>query len=129
MNIWTNGCFDIIHIGHIRLFEYAKSLGQILHVGIDSDRRIKTKKGLNRPINTENYRKELLCSIKYIDSVSLFDTDEELEDLIKIKNIDIIVVGSDYKNLNVIGSNIVKTVKFFDKIPDISTTKILNANK
>lgn len=128
MNIWTNGCFDVIHIGHIKLFEYAKSLGQSLHVGIDSDRRVKINKGNDRPVNSQNYRKELLSSIKYIDSVSIFDTDRELENLIKAKNIDIIVVGSDYINRNVIGSDLVKIVKFFDKIPNISTTKILNAN-
>ena len=68
-NIWTNGCFDIIHAGHIALFEYAKNLGDNLFVGIDSDERIKINKGLNRPINNVALRQKVLLSIKYIDRV------------------------------------------------------------
>lgn len=124
MNIWTNGCYDIIHAGHIRLFEYAKSLGNILYVGIDSDRRVKQLKGPNRPINNQNNRKLLLSSIKFIDSVDIFDSEYELESLLQKHSIDIIVVGDDYKNKNVVGSKLVKSVIFFPKIPNLSSSEL-----
>lgn len=125
-NIWTNGCFDILHIGHVSLFEYAKSLGDNLFVGLDSDNRVRALKGNNRPINNENYRKKLLESIKYIDKVFIFNSDDDLIKLLKKQNIDIIVIGNDYKNKNVLGSDLVKYVEFFNKIPLISTSNILN---
>lgn len=124
MNIWTNGCYDILHIGHIKLFEYAKSLGDNLYVGIDSDNRIKISKGPNRPINNQDQRKLMLSSIRFIDSVDIFDSDNELEALLKKYNIDIIVIGDDYKNRNVVGSSLVKSIIFFPKIPNISSSTI-----
>ena len=71
--IWVNGCFDILHRGHIELFKYAKSLGDHLVVGIDSDDRIRTSKGVNRPVNNLEDRIEMLRSIRYIDDVVWFD--------------------------------------------------------
>lgn len=124
MNIWTNGCYDILHIGHIKLFEYAKSLGQKLYVGIDSDSRVKQLKGCNRPVNNQESRKFLLSSIKFIDTVDIFDSELELETLLKKYNIDIIVVGDDYKNRKVVGSQLVKSVLFFPKIPNVSSSLI-----
>lgn len=124
-NIWTNGCFDILHPGHIKLFEYAKSLGEKLHVGIDSDNRIKHLKGNQRPINNQEDRRLVLLSIKYIDSVDIFDSDDALKSLIEKNNIDTIVVGDDYKNKTVIGSDYANVI-FFSKTLDISTTKIIN---
>ena len=67
--IWTNGCFDVLHRGHIELFKYAKSLGTKLYVGIDSDEKIKKDKGNSRPINSVKDRKFILESIKYIEKV------------------------------------------------------------
>ena len=128
MNIWSNGCYDILHIGHIKLFEYAKSIGDSLIIGIDSDDRIKKNKGYNRPINNQEHRKTVLKSIKYIDRVYIFNSDEELKSLIINNNIDTIVIGDDYINKNVIGSELVESVIFFPKIPNISTTKILNGS-
>lgn len=125
-NIWTNGCYDILHLGHIRLFEYAKSLGNKLIVGIDSDDRVKHFKGPTRPINSENIRKEILESIKYIDEVYIFDSDSSLCDLVIKHNIDSIVIGDDYKNKNVVGSHLVKDVIFFPKLPLLSTSRIIN---
>lgn len=124
MNIWTNGCYDILHIGHIKLLKYASSLGN-LYVGIDSDQRIKTKKGINRPINNEQYRKEFLENIKGVQQVNIFHTDNELQDYIKQYDIDIIVIGEDYKNKNVIGSELVKQIIFYPKYINISSSKIL----
>jgi D-beta-D-heptose 7-phosphate kinase/D-beta-D-heptose 1-phosphate adenosyltransferase len=123
-NIWTNGCYDILHIGHIRLFEFAKSLVDKLIVGIDSDDRVKKAKGHNRPINSQQFRKEILQAVRFIDEVYIFYTDDELCNLIKQNSIDTIVVGSDYKHKDVIGSEFSKKTVFFPKTIDISTSKI-----
>lgn len=123
-NIWTNGCFDIVHIGHIRLFEYAKSLGDHLYVGIDSDKRIKEYKGSNRPFNNQNDRKSFLASIKFIQHVEIFESDTELECLIKKHNIDTIVVGDDYKDKAVVGSQFARSTVFFSKVPGFSSSLI-----
>ena len=96
--IWVNGCFDIIHRGHIELFKYAKSLGDFLIVGLDTDSRISGNKGDNRPINKLEDRIFVLQSIKFVDSVVSFDTDEELEKQIEAAKPDIMVVGSDWIN-------------------------------
>jgi len=122
--IWTNGCYDIVHIGHIKLFEYAKSLGDKLIVGIDSDKRIKSSKGESRPINNEQYRKFILESIRFIDEVVVFDTSDQLAEHIKNFNIATIVVGDDYKNKYVIGSEYADVI-FFPKLSNISTSSIL----
>lgn len=124
-NIWTNGCYDIIHIGHIKLFEKAKSLGDCLIVGIDSDKRVKQLKGNNRPINCQEYRKITLQSIKFIDKVFIFDTEEELKELIKNNNIDTMVIGDDYKDKKVVGSEFSKKILFFPKLPNISSSSII----
>ena len=121
--IWTNGCFDMLHIGHIRLLKYAKSLGDQLTVGIDSDRRTRVLKGINRPINNENFRKEMLLSIRWVDNVVVFDSDQELETLIQQYS-DKMIIGSDYRNKRVIGSQY-SEVEFFNKIDDCSTTDTL----
>ena len=81
--IWTNGCFDILHVGHIELFKYAKSMGFTLYVGIDSDEKVKKDKGKDRPFNKLSDRIKVLESIKYIDKVISFDSTEGLEALVK----------------------------------------------
>jgi len=126
--VWVNGCFDVLHVGHIELFKHAKSLGDKLIVGIDSDKRVKELKGESRPINIQIDRKTLLDSIKYIDDVIIFNSEKELCDLIKDKSVDIMVVGSDYRGKRVIGSDNSKKVIFFEKINGYSTTKILENN-
>jgi D-beta-D-heptose 7-phosphate kinase/D-beta-D-heptose 1-phosphate adenosyltransferase len=123
--IWTNGCFDVLHRGHIELLKYAKSLGDWLVVGIDTDERVKSSKGESRPFNNIEDRVAMLESIKYVDEVVVFDTDCELEDKVLLSNADVMVVGSDYKDKEVIGSRHVQQVKFFDRIDGYSTTKIL----
>jgi len=117
----VNGTFDILHIGHIKLLEYAKSLGNYLTVAIDTDRRIKTKKGLSRPINNEFERKTMLEALKSVDQVIVFDTDEELIEL--VKNSDIMVKGSDYRGKSVIGETYCKKVIYYDRIEGYSTTQ------
>ena len=123
--IWTNGCFDILHRGHIEMFEYAKSLGDELIVGIDSDRRVREDKGEDRPINSLDDRAIVLQSIKYIDRVVEFDSTNELRNLIKDIRPDIMVIGSDWKGKKVVGEEYAGKVDFFNRIGDYSTTKIL----
>ena len=124
--IWTNGCFDIIHRGHIELFKYAKSLGDELTVGIDSDRKVTNDKGEERPINNLEDGIEMLKAIRYIDKVMWFDSKEELKGLIKEYKPDIMVIGSDWRGKDVIGAEYAKEVRFFDRIEGYSTTNILN---
>tara|TARA_Y100001972_G_scaffold128125_1_gene187539 strand:- start:2646 stop:3044 length:399 start_codon:yes stop_codon:yes gene_type:complete len=123
--IWTNGCFDILHRGHIELFKYAKSLGNYLIVGIDEDERVRKSKGDNRPINTVEDRKIVLESIKYIDEVVTFSKDTELEKCILDSDASIMVIGSDYEGKRVIGSQYVEDIKFFNRLNKFSTTKIV----
>jgi rfaE bifunctional protein nucleotidyltransferase chain/domain len=121
--IWINGCFDILHIGHLRLLEHAKSRGDFLTVGIDSDDRVKELKGKDRPINNEFLRTEMLKAIKWVDNVVVFSSDKELEQLIQLTS-DLIIIGSDYKNKRIVGSQYSK-VEFFDRVDDYSTTNLV----
>ena len=127
MKVWTNGCFDILHRGHIELFRYAKSLGDELVVGVDSDEKVKKDKGKNRPIISLQDRIFMLQSIKYIDKVIPFDTTKELRDTIKWYRPNIMVIGSDWKNKEVIGDMFADKLVFFDRIGDYSTTKIIGS--
>ena len=122
IKIWTNGCFDILHRGHIELFKYAKSLGDYLVVGVDSDEKIRKTKGNDRPINILEDRIELLKSIKYINDVWDFNSRSELEVLIKHYQPDIMVIGSDWKGGDVVGKEYTNELKFFDRIGDYSST-------
>ena len=126
--IWTNGCFDIIHEGHLALFKYASSLGDKLLVGIDTDRRVKERKGDSRPINNQNDRFINMMALPVVNNVFIFDSDTELRKLIKSLEVDIMVVGDDYKDQEVIGSEHADDVKFFTKIAGYSTTEIINGH-
>jgi D-beta-D-heptose 7-phosphate kinase/D-beta-D-heptose 1-phosphate adenosyltransferase len=124
--IWVNGCFDILHMGHIEMLKYAKSLGQSLIVGTDSDQRIKSNKGLSRPINNLALRVQFLEAIRYIDTVVTFDTDEQLNDLVRFYNADTMVVGEEYKGRRIVGGECVKNIIFYPKQYGLSTTKLIN---
>ena len=123
--IWTNGCFDILHRGHIELFRYAKSLGDKLIVGVDSDERVRLDKGEDRPINTLDDRMHVLNSIKYVDMVLPFNSTEELEIKIKYWSPAVMVIGSDWKGKKVVGQEYTGEVDFFDRIEGYSTTEML----
>lgn len=123
--IWTNGCFDVLHIGHIKMLEFAKGSGDYLVVGIDSDSRVKKLKGEERPYNNQNDRKEFLQAIKFVDEVVIFDSAEHLCSLVKDLGISEIVVGEEYKKGLVLGSDLCP-VKFFPRIGEYSTSKILS---
>jgi rfaE bifunctional protein nucleotidyltransferase chain/domain len=122
--VWVNGSFDILHVGHIRLLKYASSLG-MLKVGLDSDNRITSRKGFDRPINTLENRIEMIESLKYVNEISTFDSENELENLIKEWKPDIMVIGDDYIDRTVYGKEYVNEIIFFKKIPNYSTTNIL----
>ena len=126
--VWTNGCFDILHRGHIELFKYAKSLGDTLLVGVDSDFKVKQDKGEDRPFNNEEDRIELLNSIRYIDKVFLFNTPEQLDRIIKNVQAQVMVVGSDWKGKKVVGESHVEELVFFNRISKYSTSKILQCS-
>ena len=125
MMVWTNGCFDILHRGHIEMFKYARSLGQRLVVGIDSDRRVQESKGADRPINSQEDRKSILEAIRYIDEVVIFDNDEGLKKAIKNSTIHTMVVGSDWEGKKVIGADLVTRVVFFNRMSGYSTTNLI----
>ena len=125
MIVWTNGCYDILHRGHVELFKYANSLGNKLIVGIDSDQRVRRSKGSSRPINTQEDRKCVLESIRWIDQVCVFGSDEELEVCLTQNNVDIMVIGSDWKGKKVVGQEYAGKVEFFDRIEGYSTTDII----
>ncbi len=123
--VWINGCFDILHRGHIELFKFAKKAGDHLVVGIDSDSRVKQLKGESRPINNQEDRKFFLESIRYVDEVTIFGSEQQLIENIGRLQPDVMIVGSDYRNKRVIGSENAKKLIFFDRIGDYSTTNIL----
>ena len=126
--IWINGTFDVLHIGHIRLMLHGASLGT-LRVGIDTDERVRSKKGVERPFNTLADRMEFVSSIRGVDSVVSFGTDDELVERIKEWGPDVLVIGNDYKYHQIIGVEYVPKIEFFDKIEGFSTTKILKNQK
>jgi D-beta-D-heptose 7-phosphate kinase/D-beta-D-heptose 1-phosphate adenosyltransferase len=125
ITVWVNGCFDILHPGHIELFKVAKSLGDRLIVGVDEDHKVKKDKGSDRPINSLSFRKTMLESIKYIDLVLPFGSRLELEQLIEIYSPDILLVGGDWRNGDVVGKEFAKDVKFFNRVGNYSTTDII----
>ena len=121
--VFTNGCFDILHLGHLRLLEVARSKGKKLIVGLNSDASIKRLKGNHRPINSQDKRKAQLEALPWVDQVIVFDEDTPL-DLIKKINPDLIVKGGDYTVDRVIGNHLAQ-VYIFPTIKDFSTTDII----
>lgn len=120
----VNGTFDLLHVGHIALLEYAKSLGDHVLVCIDSDSRVKQLKGESRPINTQADRVKMLSALRCVDMVQIFDTKEQLIEQIKLYQPDVMVKGSDYKGKSVVGESLCKQVIYYDKT-EHSTTKTI----
>lgn len=123
--VFTNGCFDILHAGHVKSIEFAKSKGDILIIGLNSDTSIKRIKGPKRPINKQADRAIVLSALEAVDSVCIFSQDTPLE-LIKIVKPDILVKGADYKNKEVVGSEYAGKVVLFPLLKGRSTTNLIN---
>lgn len=130
--VFTNGCFDILHRGHVDYLKKAKMLGDILVVGLNSDESVKKLKGNDRPINTQSDRMEILKAMKYIDYVIIFEQDTPYELIEKIQP-DILVKGGDYRLNAVVGKDIVERrggmVKILPFLAEKSTTNIISKIK
>jgi len=121
--VFTNGCFDLFHAGHVNLLYNAKKLGDELYVGLNTDRSILEIKGPNRPIIPQDQRFEMVAACRYVDRVFFFDEPTPIK-LIEMLMPDIIVKGGDYIPETVVGSHIAKVV-IIPLLPDISTSNII----
>jgi rfaE bifunctional protein nucleotidyltransferase chain/domain len=126
--VWTNGTFDVLHMGHIKLFREARKLagpqGQVI-VGTDSDQRVSELKGPDRPINNLYDRVDFLRAIKYIDVVCTYSSEHNLEALINQYRPDILLIGDDYIGKRVVGSEFAKNVVFYPRYGGLSSTNII----
>ena len=127
--VFTNGCFDILHVGHKRYLEQASALGDLFVIGVNSDASVKRLKGPNRPVNSEQDRMEILSALGFVDYVVLFDEDTPYE-LIKKIQPDVLVKGGDYTVDKVVGRDIVEArggrVELIPFVDGKSTTNIIN---
>ena len=126
--VFTNGCFDILHLGHIKYLEEAKKLGDILIIGVNTDISVKKLKGNSRPINSEFDRCYLLNALKVVDFVVLFEEDTPYE-LIKIVQPNVLVKGGDYEGKDVVGRDIAGEVKLISFVDGKSTSNIIDKVK
>ena len=122
--VFTNGCFDILHIGHIKYLEKAKNFGDILILGLNSNDSTQKLKGKSRPINTQDDRAYILASLEAVDYVVIFNEDTPLN-LIKLIKPDVLVKGGDYEGKEVVGQDIAKELKLVQFIDGKSTTKTI----
>lgn len=139
--VFTNGCFDILHLGHVSYLAQAAELGDCLVVGLNDDQSVRSlNKGIERPVNPEHARATLLAALSFVDAVVIFAEQTPLE-LIKVLQPDVLVKGSDYdanetnpaEKTYIVGSREVRNyggvIKTIDLVPNFSTTKILSKNK
>jgi D-beta-D-heptose 7-phosphate kinase/D-beta-D-heptose 1-phosphate adenosyltransferase len=125
--VFTNGCFDLIHIGHVRCLRAAKEYGDVLVVGLNSDRSVSLIKP-ERPVMPQAQRAEVLASLETVDYVAIFDEETPYE-LIKLLQPDVLVKGGDWKKEEIVGFDIVKETFSIPYIQGISTTKIIEKIK
>ncbi len=125
--VWTNGCFDLLHLGHIDYLSKAKDEGDVLIVGVNTDESVIKIKKEGRPITDEKSRSTIVAALHFVDAVALFDEETPYE-MIKIIQPDVLVKGSDYKADDIVGYDIVKAkggeVVIIDFLPGYSTTNI-----
>jgi len=123
--VFVNGTFDVLHPGHVELFKVARSLGDRVIVATDTDEKIRKDKGPNKPINDLCYRVAMLESIRYIDTVLYFNDKKELEDLIQLYSPDILLLGNDWENGDVVGREFAKEVRFLPRVGGYSSTNVI----
>jgi D-beta-D-heptose 7-phosphate kinase/D-beta-D-heptose 1-phosphate adenosyltransferase len=126
--VFTNGCFDILHVGHVRYLADARSEGDVLVVGLNSDASVKSIKPDNRPIVTQEQRAEVLAGLVFVDFITIFDESDPLALISAIKP-DILVKGADWKEKEIVGADVVKAcggkVVRVEVVPGISTSRII----
>ena len=130
--VFTNGCFDIIHLGHVDYLEKARMLGDKLVIGLNSDDSVSRFKGPERPLQDQTSRARILASMQFVDLVVFFNEDTPLNLISELKP-NILVKGSDYLAENIVGADVVKknggVVKTVDFVPGYSTTRIVEKIK
>ncbi len=130
--VFTNGCFDILHLGHVDYLEKARNLGDRLIVGLNTDSSVSRYKGPDRPVQDEKSRARVISSLGFVDMVVLFDEDTP-KDLISALVPDVLVKGSDYLAENIVGADVVKKaggeVKTIDFVTGYSTSKVIEKIK
>ena len=117
----------MLHPGHIAMLKYCASMGDHVLVGIDSDQRVKEMKGNHRPINSEQVRKLILLNLKWVNDVVVFNNDDELTNLVASYQPDYMIVGADWSDKKVIGSEHAKIIGFFERIDEYSTTQTIQS--
>lgn len=130
--VFTNGCFDLLHLGHVDYLEKARALGQRLVLGLNSDSSVSRFKGPERPLQDQTSRARVIAALQFVDLVVIFDEDTPLQLITKLVP-DILVKGSDYLAENIVGADVVKqnggVVKTIDFVPGYSTTRIVEKIK
>ena len=128
--VFTNGCFDILHLGHVRYLEKAKSLGDVLVVGLNSDASVRKLKGPGRPVNSVRDRAGVLKALKTVDYVTIFSDPTPLRLICKVRP-DFLVKGGDWKTKDIVGADVVASyggkVRSLKFIKGKSTSKVLRA--
>ena len=123
--VFVNGAFDVLHSGHLDLLDFAGMLGGHLLVAIDTDARIEYNKGIGRPFNNLSIRKHIMSMLKPVNSVKVFDTDQELVNIIRQYEPDVMVKGSDWKGKKILGEEYCKEIVFYERTNGQSTTKTI----
>lgn len=130
--VFTNGCFDLLHLGHVDYLEKARELGNRLVIGLNTDDSVSRFKGPERPLQDQNSRARILASLQFVDLVVFFNEDTPF-DLISTLIPNVLVKGSDYLAENIVGADVVKkaggVVKTIDFVPGYSTTRIVEKIK
>lgn len=124
--VFTNGCFDVLHRGHIEYLKQSRQLGTRLIVGLNSDASVKRLKGESRPVNNQDDRRAMLLALRFVDQVEIFEEDTPLE-LIKRINPDIITKGGDYQPEQVVGNDLAQETVIIPFLDGYSSTRIIHA--
>ena len=127
--VWTNGTFDILHPGHIELFKVARALGDKVIVATDTDEKIKADKGDHKPVNDLCYRVAMLEAIKYIDVVHTFGNRQQLEDLIQLYEPDILLLGDDWRDGEVVGWEHAGETRFLPRVGGYASSNTIERIK